>query len=360
MSDLDKDQTQTEPKSGQRKHRQIKRLPKTTVRLLVVLAAVVVVVIIIVVSVTASSRGGDVAAYQKYISGVSGIVKQSDSMGKELGDLLLKPEETTRKDIQAKLDQYILKAETLANQAADLKPPVALTDNGASQFFLLVMQFRYKGLQSLKPSLLNALEQQDVDVASQGVANALAYLTTSDFLYREVYIERTTGVLKQKNLAGVTVPSSQFLSDPDLASQSRVKDLLAVLKSTSNLQAVHGVAITKVVEKPSGKAIADGGTYNLASTDSLSFAVTVENQGNLSEKVVPVTLELSSPDSTDTQKKVVTIPEIKPKEQLTVTITGLNPTPYGERWTLQVTVGPVPGEKVKDNNSIEASVIFML
>jgi hypothetical protein len=359
MNDLDKNQTQTDPKSRQRKQR--KRLPKTTVRLLVVLAAVVVVIIIIVVSVTASSRGEDVAGYQNYISSVGNIVKQSDAMGKELSNLLLKPEDTTRKDLQAKLEQYILKAETQANQAAKLKPPAALTDNGAGQFFVLVMQFRYKGLQNLKPSLLNALEQQETDVASQGIANALSYLTTSDFLYREVYVEKTADVLKQKNLTGVTVPNSQFLSDPDLASQSRVKDLLAVLKNTGNAQTViHGVAITKVVEKPSGKTLADGGTYNLASTDSLSFVVTVENQGSLSEKVVPVTLELSYADSTETQKKVVTIPEIKPKEQLTVTITGVNPTPYGEKWSLQVTVGPVPGEKVKDNNTIEASVIFML
>ena len=39
---------------------------------------------------------------------------------------------------------------------------------------------------------------------------------------------------------------------------------------------------------------------------------------------------------------------------------GLNPTDYGEVATLTVEVGPVAGEKVKSNNSIEATVIFKL
>ena len=45
---------------------------------------------------------------------------------------------------------------------------------------------------------------------------------------------------------------------------------------------------------------------------------------------------------------------------MTATVQGLNPTQYGEVATLTVEVGPVTGEKFKDNNSIEANVIFKL
>ena len=45
---------------------------------------------------------------------------------------------------------------------------------------------------------------------------------------------------------------------------------------------------------------------------------------------------------------------------MTAPVQGLNPTQYGEVATLTVEVGPVAGEKVNDNNSIKANVIFKL
>jgi len=43
-----------------------------------------------------------------------------------------------------------------------------------------------------------------------------------------------------------------------------------------------------------------------------------------------------------------------------VTVKGLNPTPYGEKAHVKVQVGPVKDEKVMDNNSLEADIIFTL
>ena len=54
------------------------------------------------------------------------------------------------------------------------------------------------------------------------------------------------------------------------------------------------------------------------------------------------------------------MPELKAKEEATVKVEGLNPTAYGEVALLRVEVGPVQDEKYKDNNSIEANVIFKL
>ena len=133
-----------------------------------------------------------------------------------------------------------------------------------------------------------------------------------------------------------------------------------MLKSTGNLQAVHGVAIAKVVASPDDKQIAAGKTHNLTSSDELAFLVSVENQGNMSEKEVPVEITLLSADQTEPQKVTMTIPEVKPKETVTVTVKGLNPTTYGEVATLKVVAGPVKDEKFTDKNSLEAKVIFTL
>ena len=55
---------------------------------------------------------------------------------------------------------------------------------------------------------------------------------------------------------------------------------------------MHGVAVSKVVEQPDDQEIKNGQTYNLTSSDELAFLVTVENQGNMAEKDVPVVVTL--------------------------------------------------------------------
>jgi hypothetical protein len=345
--------------SKERRRRQRKPLPKPLLRLLVVLAAVIVIIVVIVVAVTASRENGEAADYQRYMSAVADIVKQSDSIGDQLSTLLTNPGDTSRKDIQTQLDQFVAKSAQLETKAKQLEVPKDLLDQNVHQFFVMAMTFRHTGLADLEPSLMNALEVQDTDVAAEQISRALYYLTNSDFLYKEVFITKATEIVKEKNLAGVTVPTSQFLSDPDLASKAKAQEIITQLKSTGNLQAVHGVALAKVVEQPDNQQIKNGQTYNLTSSDELVFQVSVENQGNMAEKDVPIVVTLST-QSGDPQKITVTIPELKPGATVTANVEGLNPTPYGEVAKLTIDAGPVSGEKVKDNNTLKANVIFKL
>jgi hypothetical protein len=358
MAEVNNGETFQDGTQGEREKRQ-KKLPKPLLRLLIVLAAVIVIAVVIVVAVTSARQTGEVAGYQRYMTSVADLLKQSDAIGGELTKLLTSPGDTSRKDIQTKLDQFVAKSAQLETKAKALEVPKDLLNNNVHQFFVMAMTFRHTGLADLEPSLMNALEVQDTDVAAEQISRALYYLTNSDFLYKEVFVAKATELVKQKNLAGVTVPSSQFLDDPDLASRSQAQEIIAQLKSTGNLQAVHGVAIAKVVEQPDEQEIKKGQTYNLTASDALAFLVTVENQGNMAEKDVPVVVTLAT-QSGEPQKITVTIPELKPGAQVTAAVQGLNPTQYGEVATLTVEVGPVAGEKVKTNNSIKANVIFKL
>jgi len=360
MTDLQKDDISTELATGERKRRRKKVLPKPLLRLVVVLAVIVIVVVVVVFAARSAINSGEAADYQRYMTAVTDILNRSDSMGGELVKLLTKPGDTSRKDIQTRLDQYANTSEELELEAKALEAPKEFISQGVHQFFVLVMTFRHTGLTDLKPSLMNALEVQDTQVASEQISRALYYLTNSDFLYKEVFAPKATDILTQEKLTGITVPATQFLTDPDLASTSRAQEILAQLKSTGNLQAVHGVAVAKVVAMPDEKEIIGGDTYNLTSSDELAFMVTIENQGNMAEKDVPVTVTLLSTDSTEPQKVTVKVPELKPKQEMTVTVEGINPSAYGEVALLTVKVGPVKDEKLTDNNSIEAHVIFKL
>jgi hypothetical protein len=362
MTDLDKDENIAEPAAAGQKRRPLKLLPKPLLRLILLLAAIVIVVVVIVVVVTATTGGDEAADYETYMAGVADILAQSDALGAELTELLTNPGDTTRTEIQTRLDQYVATSERLELEARALAAPNEFIEQNVHQFFVLVMAFRHTGLTDLKPSLMNALEVQDTEVASEQISRSLYYLTNSDFLYREVYIPKATEILKQKEIPGeVTVPDTEFMPDPDIASKSQVQEVLANLKSTGNLQAVHGVAVAKVVAMPDEKEIEPGGTYNLQSSDELTFLVTVENQGNMAEKNVPVVVSLqAAADSAAPQEVTVEIPEMKPSEEQTVTVKGLNPTAYGEVALLRVEVGPVPEEKYNDNNLVKADVIFTL
>lgn len=343
-----------------RKRRQRKLLPTPLLRLIVALVVIIVVVVVIVVAVTSTRGDGDSADYQKYMASVSAIVKQSDAIGADLTELLSTPADTSRKEIQTRLDGFASKSVQLEEQAKELEAPKALIEKNIQQFFVLVMTFRREGLESLEPSLMNALEVEDTEVAAEQIAEALQYLTNSDFLYATVFLKGATDLVKEKSLEGVTVPSSKFLDEPDLASKAAAQEIISQLKSTGSLQAVHGVSVAKVVAEPDSQQIKNGQTYNLTASDELAFLVTVENQGNMDEKDVPVVVTLGTENGGEPQKVTVTIPELKAGEEVTAEVTGLNATDYGEQAALTIECGPVPGEKVKTNNLLEATVIFKL
>jgi hypothetical protein len=358
MADRDYDDISYES-TGERNRRQKKKLPKPLLRLLVVLVAIIIIVIVIVFVARAVIHSGEAADFQRYMTSVSDILKRSDKVGGDLMQLLQNPGDTNRTQIQVQLDKFVADCESLEVEAKALDAPKVLVDESAHQIFLLVMSFRQKGLTDLKPAIMNALDVQDTEVAVEQISHALQYLVVSDFLYDEVFVPKATAILQQKQLAGVTVPPTNFISDDEITSAKNVLDMLEGLKSTGDRQAVHGVAVTKVVALPDEKEITAGGTFNLTSSDSLTFKVTVENQGNMAEKNVPVLITLQV-GSQEAQRKTVTIPQIKPKAEVTVDVTGLQPTPYGDVAVFRVKVGPVANEKYTQNNSFKANVIFKL
>jgi hypothetical protein len=360
MTNLDRDDTISDSATGERKRRQKRTLPAPLLRLLLVLAAIIIVVVVIVVAARSAIRSGEAADYQRYMSDVAKILERSDAVGTELAGLLTNPGDTNRAEIQARLDAFEASSEQLQVDADALEAPKDLVDQGVHQFFLLVMSFRQMGVSQLKPALVNALEVEDTEVSAEQVSHALRYLVNSDFLYEEVFSPKAKDILTQKGLTGISVPTTTFFADPDLVSNRSVQSILAGLKTTGNLQAIHGVALVKVVALPDEKEITAGGTFNLTSSDELTFEVTVENQGNMDEKNVKVTVTLLSSESTEPETKTLEIPLIKAKATVTVQVKGINPTAYGVKAALKVLAGPVQDEKVKDNNSLDAKVIFKI
>jgi hypothetical protein len=75
---------------------------------------------------------------------------------------------------------------------------------------------------------------------------------------------------------------------------------------------------------------------------------------------VPVTLKIDAGGKPITQTQHIT--SIQPAEQTTVDFTGFNlpASAFGNRATITVTVGKVPGETNTSNNSATYTVFFTL
>jgi hypothetical protein len=358
MSFVDDDDTFTELAEAEKRRKERRRSSAPYLRLLAAALVVLVLIAAGVVGVRSWLQGREESSYRDYMAEVTEMVKTSDKMGVDLSQLLMEPGDSTRKDVQTKLDQYIQSSQQLSESAKGLSAPEDLLE--AHQWFAATMQLRSRGLENLKPSLMNALEVKDEEVTSDQIARAMQLLLLSDVAYQEFFLSRASEVLKTKSIDGLSVPDTTFVSDSSLASKTKVKEILATLKSSDNLQSIHGVALAKVVAMPAEKQLEEGSTTNLQSTDELSFDVTVENQGNEIEKDVPVTLTLNVEENPQPQILTVKVAEIKPNEQKVVRIAGVQPTDYGLTAALEVKVGPVPDEKMQENNVLSAYVIFVL
>ena len=209
--------------------------------------------------------GGDEAAdYQRYMTAVADILERSDAVGAELAELLTDPGDTNRTEIQTRLDEFVATSEKLEVEAKALEAPKDLVEQSVHQIFLLVMSFRHTGLTELKPSLMNALEVQDTEVSAEQISRALYYLINSDFLYGEVFMPEGHGDPQGEEAhRGHRAPPPS--SSPTPISPPRRKSWRSSPSSRApgNLQAVHGVALSKVVAMPDEKEITAGGTFNL-------------------------------------------------------------------------------------------------
>jgi len=352
------DDTFTELADEERRRKERRRSSVPVVRFFIAAGVAIALVVLAIIFAENWLHDRQVASYEEYMQGVAAILEPSDRMGTELSGLLMQPGDSTRKDVQGKLDAYISNSRELAEQAKNLEAPDEMMDS--HKWFVATMQLRARGMEDLKPALLNALEVEDVEVATEQISKALQNLLLSDVAYEEFFMDSASQTLKEQEITGVNVPSTDFIPDSDLAAKSRVKTILATLKDSESIQAVHGVALTKVVVLPAETTVEAGQTYNLQASDQLSFQITLENQGNELEKDVPVTVELKSPVSPQPQIKTEKIAEIKAGAQATIKVSGINPTEYGEKAWLHVKVGPVPNEKLTSNNEIESYVIFTL
>ena len=122
----------------------------------------------------------------------------------------------------------------------------------------------------------------------------------------------------------------------------------------SDPNALHGVRVTAV--KVAGKQMYSGGNVVLTGADEPTFAVTVENDGEVPETGVEVEVILNT--SAERQSESKTIARLEPKKMTMVEVGGFIPGKLDETARVTVEAGPVEYEKRTANNTLTGRVTF--
>jgi hypothetical protein len=326
-------------------------------RVLIILVAVVVLVLITSLGIKSCLNSKRASEYRDYFNAIDGVLKDSDAIGAQLSDMFMKPDEAVRQSLEGKISEFLATQDQLLEKAKSIQAPDQFKK--ANEWFVASMQVRDRGLRGLQPAMLNALEARDNQAGAAQVSQQMLILLTADVAYDEFFYQPAQQVLKDEDIKDIKVPQAKFLKDPALASQQTAVSVLDRLKGgTAQVSGLHGVSLVGIKAQPSGMALVGDSENSLKASDSLTFEVEVENQGEATESEVAVSINLTAPGRPSPQKVDGHIPSIAPGERKTIELTGLASDAGGQPALLRVEVGPVPGEANTQNNVGEYNIVF--
>jgi hypothetical protein len=331
-------------------------------RLIILLVALFIVVFLLALWIRSCSHGRKVSSYQEYFAAVDKAIASSNAVGKDLKKMVNEPNSYTREGLSKQLDDMVREQEAVTDQVGQLQPPDQLSD--LQPVLVEGMEVRADGLQLWRDAIKSVLGSKTSEVTARDLAALGGYFTGPDAYYQALFYTQAQKIMADEGVTNVTVPASQYYTAAALFTPLKMKTTLERINKSSSTKGIHGVALVGVTAQPGDKKLTAGGTTRVTASTELNFVVTVENQGTVREKNVPVTITLVPPkdENLAQQKLSATIGAIKAGQSATAKITGFNldPALIGPDITLRVKAGPVPQEQVSSNNRASYVVVFKL
>jgi hypothetical protein len=348
-----RDQSGSSPQSRRRPNRRRTRIQ----RILILGAVLFVIVFAMAWWARSCQQNRKVESYRTYFEGVSVAISDSQALGKQLDKLVANPTKFSRKELTAKLAELSAKHSEIAVRANRLEAPDTLAAEQA--VFAEGMKVRADGYRLFETTLLGMLGKKKVNPAK--LAALAGYFSGPDAYYTSrVYIP-ARNTLSAQGVTDVPVPTSTYYLDAKTFDAARLAEMLKSVGSSTKLTGIHGVGLLSVIAQPGDIALAKAGTTDIPASADLAFDVKVQNQGDVTENNVAVTAELKLPGGS-VLTQTATIATIASGQTKSVTIQGfaIPPEALSKVSTLKVTAGPVPGERVKTNNTGQFKILLQL
>jgi hypothetical protein len=335
---------------------------------LVGLIAIAIAIVIGLVSWIGSCQGKNKHdEYQSYADKVELVAKADNSLGRDFTNEFLSSQ-LKQSELETKLQGFAQREQQAYTQAQQIRAPGPL--RAIHQNLIDSIQLRAQGLQGLADTLATIGAAKSLNQAQQSDAVAALtkkgeLLTASDVVWEQLYQAPATQQLKDRNVTGVVIPASKFVSNPDIVSARSFQILLTTRLAGASTGGTpsgkHGNGLIGVRVTPQGSDLSTGTATTVKVSPDLAFVVTVEDSGDFQEVNVPVRLTIDFGTGKPI-KKVAKMDLIQPTQQQTVTFGKFDlPTAaFGNRATVKVEVAPVAGEINTSNNSASYSVFFTL
>jgi len=331
---------------------------RTRTQRIVILAVVLFLVVFgLALWIRACQHDRKVASYRDYFEGVSTAIADSVTIGKQLDQLVENPTRYSRKELVAKLEELTAKQDEIAVRAARLLAPDTLAAEQTS--FAEGMRVRADGFEQFTTAMLGSLENKKVTAGQ--LAALEAYFSGPDAYYMSRFYLPARNVMNEQGVTDVAVPTATWYLKSRTFELERLQQMLSSVGSSTKLSGIHGVALVNVVALPGDVALISNGVTTVSASADLGFEVTVQNQGDVTENDVPVTVTIKPPEGDEISQTgtIATLPAGK-SQKVTVQGFAIPPEALSKQSTVKVTAGPVKGERVKTNNTAQYKILLQL
>jgi hypothetical protein len=351
---LDEEEAVAPSGGGEPPHRRVRdHQRQIMVRRAVGAGVVVLLLILIVLGIRGCLDARKERSFENYARDLNAIVAQSKQLSEGFFARLNDPGNLTPLSFRAEVNADRGAMEQLTSRVEDLNTPDEL--KGAQSELDLAFTLRSDALTGISDQISTALGNQGGSKAVDSIAGYMNYFLASDVLYERAQVEINAELQDQG--INETVPESVFLPDLRWLDPLEVSSALALVSGGKQATSgTHGLALYQTTVQPGDVSLDPSAAATISGTGSPEIDVQVQNQGDSEETDVVVSFELTG--GTQTISGEGTISQVAAGDIQTASIP-IEPAPDpGQQLTLEVTVHPVPGEKIASNNRSSYQVTF--
>jgi hypothetical protein len=326
------------------------------VRRVVALGVGVVILILLLLGIRGCLDARKERGFENYVRDLGAIVAQSNQLSEGFfARLESPPRNLTELSLQAEISADRGTAEGLLQRVEGLDTPDELA--GAHAELEQAFELRRDALAGIAEEIPSALSNNREEALDAIAADMKTFLA-SDVLYERSRVE-TQAVLSDEGIAG-EVPASIFVPEEQVPAVLDPLELSSLLSGVAGdaeaAPGVHGLALLSTTVNPGGVALTPDTSNTVTLDGTPELDVEVQNQGDTEETDVVVTFELTGgPEPISGEG---TIDRIDSQGVETVTLGFEAEPPTDTELTLEVTVQPVLGEEIEDNNTSTYPVTF--
>ena len=321
------------------------------IRRAVALVIGVLVLLLIVLGVRSCLDARKNRSLESYAGNVTQLADETNALGKSMFEMMADPGELSVTEFTGEIETDRNAMDGFLGRVEKLSVPGDM--KAAQQDLLLTYQIRSSAMGEIASAMPTALGDEGSEEATRKIAAQIQTLVAADVIYNRVARHKVDAEIASAGANAPELPRSQFVPRPAYWSDpANVSDALAAVSGApreADDNAIHGTGIESVAI---GGVALDSSVANTvpAGTDP-TIEVSVQNQGGAEE--TDITVSVSVDGGTAVEE---TIPSIAIGETQVASLS-LSPAPTGEV-TIDVSVAPVPGEGLTDNNEDSYTVTF--